>query len=310
MELKQYHIKEEKRPGFENFSVEGGRTVLKDGSFESPNFKTGEKGWKVNSEGEAEFQLVKIRLSKGIFGGNGSDGALNITSGTTTIDLLGAKVVTKNYTSISITGSGSLAFSNPHASGTIIILKSQGAVTLTSSADPNIQASNLGAAGGAGGTVDAGTNGTTAIPLSDSGTSHHGTAGTPGTGGTIYANTGLYTITAARYHAFGRFISPGSGGGGGGFNANNGGAGGRGGGALVIECAGDLNCTGNIDVEGQNGTNGTVGAGDDGAGGGGGSGGCCIIFYNTQTAVSGTISDAGGNGGTGQAAKGGGGAGA
>ena len=56
----QYHIKEQQRPGFENFSVEGGRTVLKDGSFESPNFKTGEKGWKVNSEGEAEFQDVSI----------------------------------------------------------------------------------------------------------------------------------------------------------------------------------------------------------------------------------------------------------
>ena len=59
--FEQYHLKEQQRPGFENFSVEGGRTVLKDGSFESPNFKTGEKGWKVNSEGDAEFQNVAIR---------------------------------------------------------------------------------------------------------------------------------------------------------------------------------------------------------------------------------------------------------
>src|SRR3990167_2568311 len=66
--FEQYHLKEQQRPGFENFSVEGGRTVLKDGSFESPNFKTGEKGWKVNSEGEAEFQGAKLSGSLDVGG--------------------------------------------------------------------------------------------------------------------------------------------------------------------------------------------------------------------------------------------------
>src|SRR3990167_4303737 len=86
MEFKQYHLKEQQRPGFENFSVEGGRTVLKDGSFESPNFKTGEKGWKVNSEGEAEFADVSVGGSsiarQDIFG-DGSDGDGTISVNTT-----------------------------------------------------------------------------------------------------------------------------------------------------------------------------------------------------------------------------------
>ena len=59
------------------------------------------------------------------YGGSGSDGALSISSGTTTIALGGARVVVKNYTNISITGTGDLAFSSPHADGTTIILKSQ-----------------------------------------------------------------------------------------------------------------------------------------------------------------------------------------
>lgn len=259
-------------------------------------------------------------LTKGFFGGDGSDGALSIASGTTTLDLGNAKVFTKNYTSISITGTGQLTFSNPHASGSIIVLKATGNVTLTSSASPNIEASGMGAAGGAGGAAGGGTgsSGTTAVPLSDPGTEHRGTGGASGgpvgAAGAIYANTGLYTISPGRYYAFGRFISPGSGGGGGagGDTGNTGGAGGRGGGALVIECAGDLNCTGNINAKGSNGANGTVGASTDGSDGGGGSGGSCLVFYNTATATSGTISDAGGNGGTqnsGGANSGGGGAG-
>src|SRR3990167_4955663 len=58
--------------------------------------------------------------TKGTFGGDGSDGTLAITSGTTTISCGSAKVLTKNYSSISITGTGVLAFSNPHASGSMV----------------------------------------------------------------------------------------------------------------------------------------------------------------------------------------------
>src|SRR3990167_9608249 len=60
-----------------------------------------------------------------IFGGDGTDGELNVSSGTTDIALGGARVVTKNYSSISITGTGAITFSNPHAEGTTVIFKNQ-----------------------------------------------------------------------------------------------------------------------------------------------------------------------------------------
>ena len=235
--------------------------------------------FRVNAAGDVNMTSATISdvaiNTKGNFGGDGSDGALTIASGTTTIDLANAKVTTKNYTSISITGTGALAFSNPHASGSIIILKSQGAVTLTSSANPNITLVGMGAAGGA-----VSSTGTTAVPLTDT-AAHGGLRGGLNTGGAIYANSGLYTIDAGKYRAFGLFLACGSGGGGG----DGVGTGSAGGGALVIECAGALNCTGNISVAGATGSY------------GGGSGGSCVVFYNTATATSGTISDAGGAGG-------------
>ena len=86
----------------------------------------------------------------GKFGGDGSDGALSVTAGTTTIDCANAAIVVKQYTSISISAGATLAFSNPHAGGTIVILKSQGNVTIAGT----INASSMGAAGGAGGAAE------------------------------------------------------------------------------------------------------------------------------------------------------------
>ncbi len=88
-----------------------------------------------------------IRSSKIIptYGGNGTDGALSISSGTTNIDLGGADYFVKNYSSISITGTGKLTFSNPATKGTIIIIKCSGNATITSSTIPAIDFSGLGA---------------------------------------------------------------------------------------------------------------------------------------------------------------------
>lgn len=58
------------------------------------------------------------------FGGDGRDGALNIASGTTTLDVGGQKYFVKNYSSINISVGAALAFSNPNTTGTIVILKS------------------------------------------------------------------------------------------------------------------------------------------------------------------------------------------
>lgn len=233
------------------------------------------------------------------FGGNGSDGALNITSGTTTINLANAAVVTKNYSSISITGTGALAFSNPASTGSTVILKSQGAVTITSSAAQAIDMSGVGAA--------AGTAATDAIYDT---TVHVGNApGTPtaGTAGAVIdAQTikWFYTNTADKLIRRQMFLIPGGGGRTGATSTDGpgeaGGAGGRGGGALYIEVAGAWNFTGAIDISGQAGTAGGNGTAKSGGGGGaGGSVGQLLVLYNTLTASSGAVTAAGGAGGNG-----------
>jgi hypothetical protein len=104
--------------------------------------------------GDGTFSTI-TGISK--FGGTGADSALTISSGTTNIDLGGVQVFVRNYTSISITGTGALTFTNPHANGTIIIFKSQGNVTITSSATRGIDLRLLGATGG---TMTGGSGGT------------------------------------------------------------------------------------------------------------------------------------------------------
>jgi len=267
-------------------------------------------------------QSVGIRWgSSGKFGGTGADGALAITSGATNIDLGNAAVVIKNYTSISITGTASLTFTNPHANGTIIILKSQGNVTLTSSATPMIVASSLGASGGSGGDKASGgdTTGTDGNTGSDGksvisfyktnagGGKTGGNTQTPGTAGAI-ASFDVLQFTSQILAKYPNVI-PGAGGGGAGADKSAGtgsaiaGDGGRGGGSLIIECAGAFNFTtsAGISVAGANGDNASATAGDSltvfSGGGGGGGAGICLIFYNSLTANSGTITVSGGTGG-------------
>lgn len=266
------------------------------------------------------------------FGGTGTDGALSITSGTTTIDCANASVVTKNYTSISITG-GKLAFSNPNVNGTIIILRSQGAVTITSGTSPAIDASAMGGNGGTGGATNgsAGNNGinggSTIVVATVFGNGGQGGASpqTGAAGGTRLA------IIAPIANIMPLFCGAGAGGGGGSSGSNftsggggggsainpggtatssstsgssPGGNGGRGGGALYIECAGAYNCTSTISVAGGAGTSGNNA--NAGAGGGGG-GGTIIVRYGSLTADSGTYTVTGGAAGaTGIAAGAGG----
>lgn len=249
------------------------------------------------------------------FGGTGADGALALTSGATNIDLGGLAVVTKNYTSISITGTGSLTFTNPHANGTIIILKSQGNVTLTSSVAPMIDASGMGAAASTA-SVSLGEVAGVQGGVGGVGSTVVSTDGAAGTAGSIYTSLSLelYSNTSSKLEKKFIGIYAGSGGRSGGNGAGGGtigvgGAGGRGGGGLYIECAGAWNFTtaSGISVAGANGVNGTDGvstaAGKGATGGGGGSGGRAGMFlalYATLTANSGTInisSGAGGNGG-------------
>jgi hypothetical protein len=245
------------------------------------------------------------------YGGNGSNGALNISSGTTTINLGNAAVFVLNYTSISITGSAVLAFSNPNTNGTVVIIKSQGNVTITSTATVAVNCSGLG--GQPGGVATAGNNSVWSglfIETGGGGGTAGGSSTSPAAAGGTISSTTTYTAPSLALLKYSQ-IFVGSAGGGGAATGNGGGAvstaftGGAGGGALIIECGGAFNFgTGAvISVAGVNGASGTASGGSSGhaavaSGAGGGGGGYCLISYNSLTANSGTITITGGTGGT------------
>lgn len=245
-----------------------------------------------------------------VFGGDGSDGALDTSGGTVDIDAGGARFVVKNYTSINV-ASNPLTFSNTNANGTVFILKSQGNVTISDTI-------NLDGDGAAGG--DAGTNG------------NAGSDGTPASNWAIYTQDGtniegqggqandpvsaepggVQQFSPPGHNISIMTLQPGSGGGGGGSGdgattSGAGGDGGDGGGALMIECNGALNFTGTITADGTKGADGNTGTPSNaGGGGGGGAGGAVLILYNTLTSKSGTITIEGGDGGDAQSGTDGG----
>ena len=154
--------------------------------------------FRVNMNGDLNATSVSISgvllATIGTFGGDGSDGAISITSGTTTVSAGSGVLLIKNYTSISVTGSATLAFSTPATNGTITTLKSQGNVTLTSSA-VCIDASGMGGAGGAGGTEANGSAGSAGRSILDELT-HTGGGGQRGqTGGASTAGTAGAQVT-------------------------------------------------------------------------------------------------------------------
>lgn len=265
----------------------------------------------VNS---SNIQLLK-------FGGTGSDGALSSSSGTTTINCSNAAVCTKNYTSISLTGTAALTISNPNTNGTILVLKSQGNVTLTSSGSA-IYLKGLGAAassygitsqldqvnkGGDGAATNvAGSAGSALVPdliylnsLNIGVGAGGGAGGTNNVGATAGGGGGGASLVSAG--------SAGGAGGGGSLTTGAGGAGGAGGGAVYIEARGAYNFTSTINVAGNNGADAT-GGGSNGGGGGGG-GGSVVVLYDSLTADSGTYIVSGGSGGANTANGGAGGAG-
>ena len=219
-------------------------------------------------------QLTGVSFSK--FGGTGVDGALNITTGTTTIDLGGSAYFIKNYTSVSISNGATLAFSNPNAKGTIIAIKSQGAVSILGT----INAAGMGAS-----------------------------SGNDGVGNVKSSKTSGGTVISISTTLAGKLIdlAPGSAGGAGLYNLGGGpigGNGGNGGGCLYIEAASTYNFVtgGTINVSGTVGSNGGasqnfyVGVG----GGGGGAGGQVYVLYGSSIiSDTGTYTLSGGNGGIG-----------
>ena len=274
------------------------------------------------------LESVIIRPIK--FGGTGADGALDTSGGTVNIDLGGANVVVKNYTSINVV-TNNLTFSNPATDGTTIFLKSQGGVTISA----QIVASGMGAAENAASylqmtsTDHQPTDGT-------AGAASGGSAGTAPVGGSALdylekimltnSSDKLYRRNIIFSHLCGQGSSTngsagidGNSGGPAGGTAGVRGASGNNGPLLFIECGGAWDFTGTINVAGANGSNGSTGGtpsnatgmgsaggGGGGGGGAGGNGGYCIVLYNILTANSGTINSAGGTGGNGGAGGSGG----
>ncbi len=237
-----------------------------------------------------------LTQSNVFFGGTGSDGALSVTTGTTTIDAAGAAVVTKNYTSISITG-GKLRFVNPHPNGTFINLKSQGNCTITSATAKAIDASGMGAA-------------TTTRGIVSTGSFTNRGIGSASSTSVVAGASGIASTTP--HFAAGYPILANGSGGGNSFNPVKPTTlvayGGRGGGSVYMECGGSWNftTTGGVSVQGTGGQDGTW---TGGGGGGGGGGGSFLALYNSMTANTGTVLTSGGKGGNAQGAGGAGGAG-
>jgi len=228
--------------------------------------------------------LLRGNALVNLFGGNGVDGALNITTGTTTIDFANATTTIKQYTSINIADSSGLTISNQDDEGGILILRSQGDCTI-------------------GGYIDLSGKGATA------GLTGNGRAGSE-VYNAIYESKGLYT-TANPDSLYRRSIIISAGGGGANGAGTYKGAGGNGGGALLIECAGTLTFTGSISVDGNDGVDATGSAGGPGSGGGGGgAAGMSLILYNILGTNTGSVVANGGDGGNGGDDNGGSGAGA
>lgn len=242
------------------------------------------------------------------FGGDGRDGVLNVTSGTTTLDALGATLLSKQYSSINISAGATLTITNQSASGTILYLKSQGNVTIAG----KIELTGKGATTSVSGLNSQDSIDHDATNAVDS-TGGANTDYQVGVAGQVYTNLFLYpkaySVDGKRFN-----IAVGSGGssGGMGWCGSDGkvvarGIGGNGGGSLILESGGYLNFTGTINANGGNGTNGanavgSCGAGQRGSGGGGGGGGAAgmvYLFYNKLISSAGTINTKGGAGGNG-----------
>jgi hypothetical protein len=255
--------------------------------------------------------------------GDGSDGDLSITSGTTTINLASSTVFEKNYNSISITGDGALAFTGAHSSGTLIILKSLNGVTISTTKKYAIDLTNTGAIGGL---KDSG-NGQNGTSLISNIYSSNLTAGAGGAtavnakanaaGGVIGSKTGLYYPTTTNelsnitsFYLL-RGLIGGSGGGGGtvfsgGGSGGSSGAGGASGGSLIILNGGQLNwTTSTINASGSAGasaitaTDPVSGVKSGSGGGGGGAGGFVSIMSRNITNNYNSILVSGGAGGAG-----------
>lgn len=236
-------------------------------------------------QADAQTEMLKPAF------GNGEDGSLSISSGTTALTATSGFVI-KQYQDLTISGTATLDLR-----GEFNILYVNGTFTMSAG---TVTANGRGAAGGAGTTnstgAGAGTSGRNLVLTNAflNGVGANGTTSGFGAGGA--QNT--FPASNAGIMRF----SSGSGGGGAtsGHSSVSGGAGGAGGGVIVI-VAKRINITGGtISADGATGVTGGSNAGfGSSGGGGGGSGGTIVLISANFVSNAGTKTANGGGGGAG-----------
>lgn len=217
----------------------------------------------ILSDSEASFVNKKVKVANltNILWGNGSDWALNISSGTTTIPFTWS-YIEKNYSSLTITG-GTLNFSGAPVNGGIVVIKVSWDCTITGG---TIDISGMGGQWWPSISTDwtAGTSAVLTVILTNKGISWAGSRA----GGVWFGNFGWYYS----WYCWA---------GGGALVSGTSSAGGNGGWLLIIECNGDLTFS----------TPATVNAAwlNGWSGSGGGGGGVVLIKANSVKSSTGTI---------------------
>jgi len=275
----------------------------------------------------------RINLNLGSFiqynFGDGSDGDLIISTGTTTINLGGNKVFVKKYRNLKITGNANLAFTNPHNDGTLIVFWVAGDCELTSNATNTIDLRNLGGINNHYGWYRMGGGIVSIHPASQFGESYsrHGSGGSSSVNNSPNPfsveffqtwSTGSRNFwliirreSFAPYFANSSMVPkeflplPGGGGSNGTYLVNQvgntygtPGNGGRGGGGLLILVGGNLTVSSAFTIN-ASGSNGSLGTGGAGYGGGGAGGSVLIAYRGTKTGTDVTFNINGGNDGEG-----------
>lgn len=279
----------------------------------------------VSTEVQAAIEEAKSTGGSNYLFGDGSDGNVSLSSGTTTLSrtmyynnltLSGSAIIDANGFKIYVKGTLTI-------SGTASIVRTPNAGTAgVSNANGNGGAAMtqndmgsglVGQAGVAGGSNNGG------VPGNNAGTANgyggaggaSGSAGSTGTAGAAgtYTNVPERVIRHDHVWLLTAFKNGGQGGAGGAggaasllANGGGGGGGGSGGGVIIIFCQ-FLNNTSSVGITckggaGANGGNAPSGNSNGGGGGGGGGGGHIYIICVSATAI-GTINVTGGVGGTG-----------
>jgi len=225
------------------------------------------------------------------FFGNGADGALNLTSGTSSLSggeywyttcNIAAGATFTNFTNnlpivIRCTGTATIA-------GTVTVLQGNTAAQAAYGGGTGGGGGGGTAAGAAGGGMSFASRG-----IGTGGTAGTSSGGTGGNGNTLALNYARLALLALTWGTGGATMMGGTGGGQGG---STGGAAGLGGGMVVI-VAPTIIFTGTINA---NGTAGTAAPGNSTGGGGGGGGGLVLLAARNLTNT-GTINVTGGAGG-------------